>query len=76
MKTFKVHQRCDQYSVCRVQAETKEEALAKALDNGLWEFIETQDETIIAIDELGPDGNAEFYHYLEDEEFVGTDSAK
>lgn len=76
MRTFKVHQRCDQYSVCFVKAENKEEALAKAVDDGIWEFVETQDETIIAIDELGTDGKAEFYHYLEDEEFIGTDPAK
>jgi hypothetical protein len=62
--------------VCRVEAETKEEALQKALDGGLWEFVETQDETVIAIDELGEDGNAVFYHYYDDEGFIGTDPAK
>jgi len=70
MPVFKVHQRADQYSECLVTTETKEAALAQALDSGVWKFVEVQAEEIIGIDELNAEGNAIVYHYLEENIFV------
>ena len=74
MKKFKDHKRCDEYRVCFIEAEDKEDALLQALHGDQdWDFVETDGEEIIGIDELNEQGDeAEQYHYLENNKFIDT----
>ena len=72
---FKIHKRVDLFETAFVEADSKEEALAKA-DGAIYEDSYREGWEIVAIDELNEAGKPVVYHYLEDDKFIdAVDSA-
>ena len=75
MKEFKLTRVLEVYETCRVDAETREEALKKGtedIDNiGQWEHSDCGEvDRIISVDELTTDGSPDITNDVVDDEFV------